>query len=536
MQNKRSNELMLSQLLRDYVDISAAQDRAVSGIRLNSSQCGAGDVFIALRGHQTHGIHYADQALRAGATAVLYETAQDLEQETLIFRRLEKSGVPIIAVDNLKHCVGAIAERFFGQPSAAMSMVGITGTNGKTSCAQFLAQMLSEDRLCAVLGTIGNGIYGQLQQSTHTTPDAISLHALLAGFHERGATATVMEVSSHGLHQGRVAGVAFDVGVFTNISRDHLDYHGDMDQYAEAKRLLFLLPSLKHAVINADDAVGMRFLTELPAGLNKIAYTLADENQLQNTLPDSVALIRASQIRQSPQGLQFQLSTPWGSSVVHSSLLGRFNVGNMLAVFGVLMVMGVAFDVAVKRLHTLRTISGRMQRLGGVDGAPLVVVDYAHTPDALENVLKSLRDHLGVIDGVEARKETVKDCARGKLVCVFGCGGDRDKGKRPQMGAVAQRYADRVVITDDNPRSEASIDIIADIQKGLDGDPTVQVIADRVTAIAGAIIEAGADDVVLIAGKGHEDYQIVGDTKIPYIGDVAQAQSALKQRRGGEVL
>jgi UDP-N-acetylmuramoyl-L-alanyl-D-glutamate--2,6-diaminopimelate ligase len=484
---------LLSNLLQGLVDMPIPEV-VVAGLALDSRRVQCGDLFLALVGVQARGHEFIESAVENGATAVLYDADAGAVNANC--------KVLCIAVVNLAHKAGVIAERFFDEPSRELFMVGVTGTNGKTSCAQFLAQAYHDDAPCGVIGTIGNGFYGALDVASHTTPDAVSLHRLLRQFRDQGATRVVMEVSSHGLDQGRVAGINFDVAVFTNLSRDHLDYHGDMAAYGRAKSRLFSLPGLRWAVINTDDALGRSLVDEIPAAVGMLTYGMGESAVSRGDR------IQGRLIRLDRNGLVMAVETPWGQGTISSPLLGRFNASNLLAVFGALLVSGIEFTTAVQRLQRLNTVPGRMEHFGK-EGQPLVVVDYAHSPDALYQVLITLREH----------------CA-GKLWCVFGCGGNRDRGKRPLMGEVAEQNADLVVITNDNPRLEDAQAIIDDIRSGMKHSETVTVIADRAQAIAHAVQRAGVDDVVLVAGKGHEDYQQVGDVRYPF-SDRVQVQSLL---------
>ncbi|MBI3772960.1 MAG: UDP-N-acetylmuramoyl-L-alanyl-D-glutamate--2,6-diaminopimelate ligase [Gammaproteobacteria bacterium] len=484
---------LLSDLLRGLIAASVPVV-TVTGLALDSRQVQRGDVFLALAGVQARGHEFIDSAIENGAVAVLYDADSGAVNAGC--------KVPCIAVAGLAHKVGIIAERFFDEPSRELFMVGVTGTNGKTSCTQFLAQAYHDDAPCGVIGTIGNGFYGALDVASHTTPDAVSLHRLLRQLRDQGATRVVMEVSSHGLDQGRVAGVNFNVAVFTNLSRDHLDYHGDMAAYGRAKSRLFSLPGLRWAVINTDDAFGHSLVDEIPESVGVVTYGMEEPGVLRGDR------IQGQLIRLDRQGLVLAVDTPWGQGMIKSPLLGRFNASNLLAVLGALLASGIKFETAVQRLQRLNTVPGRMEHFGK-EGQPLVVVDYAHSPDALYQVLTTLREH----------------CA-GKLWCVFGCGGNRDRGKRPLMGEVAEQYADQVVITNDNPRREDPQMIIDEIRSGMKHSKTVTVIADRASAIAHAVRQAGIDDVVLIAGKGHEDYQQIGDVRHPF-SDRAQVQALL---------
>ena len=486
--------MRLAELLHGFVE-SVDMGLVVSGLSLDSRKVQQGDLFVALPGTRAEGHHFIADAEKAGAVAVLFDASVKADQ-------LVDVSVPSIAVVDLQQKLGSIAERFYGSPSKQLFVAGITGTNGKTSCSHFLAQALNcKETPAVVVGTLGNGFVDRLEQATHTTPDAISLHAMLRRFVDAGARSVVMEVSSHGLEQGRVNGVAFDLAMFTNLSRDHLDYHGDMDAYGRAKARLFQMPGLRYAVINGDDPFGRHLINELPESVEAVIYTLSDEEHDQTT-------VRGQIVSQGHDGLLLDVQSPWGDGRLHSALLGRFNASNLLAVLSALLLSGVGFDTALQRLSRLKTVPGRMERLGGEHGKPLVVVDYAHTPDALEQVLMTLREH----------------CAA-QLWCVFGCGGDRDKGKRALMGEVVTRHADCIVLTDDNPRHEDPQVIINDISAGIKSD-TLIVLRDRAEAIRHAVTQAGADDVVLVAGKGHEEYQQVGGNKIAF-SDREQVQQAL---------
>ena len=483
----------LSTLLQGLVDGSVA-DLQVSGLSLDSRCVNRGDLFMALPGSRAQGHTFVAAAVAAGAVAVLFDKSVGA---------VDGGGVPVIAVVDLAHKAGAVAERFYGHPSAALLMVGVTGTNGKTSCSHFIAQALDgQPKASAVVGTLGNGPVGQLDVATHTTPDALSLHAMLRGFVDRGIGQVAMEVSSHGLDQGRVSGIHFDVAVFTNLSRDHLDYHGDMESYGRAKARLFAMPGLRHGVINGDDRFGQQLLVQLPATVAGVAYTLGQSHF-------DVPTVRGRLLSIGRDGLQLAVDSPWGIGQFTSPLLGRFNASNLLAVLATLLVTGMSFETALKRLETLQTVPGRMERFGAV-GQPLVVVDYAHTPDALEQVLLTLREHCD-----------------GQLWCLFGCGGDRDQGKRPLMGAIAERLADHLVVTDDNPRYEDGQQIISEILAGMASPQKAVVIRARDAAIRHAIKQAGGSDVVLIAGKGHEEYQLEGDNRRPF-SDRAQVEAVLR--------
>ena len=448
-----------------------------------------GDIFLAYPGERQDGRDFIDQAVSAGAGAVLWE-AEGYEWP-------RDRRVPNLAVHGLRALAGEIAHELAGEPSLAMWMVGVTGTNGKTSCSQWIASALTSlGRPAAVIGTLGHGFPGALTGLGNTTPDAIALHPMLAHYRDQGARCVAMEVSSHGLVQDRVSGVHFDVALFTNLTRDHLDYHGDMESYGEAKARLFAWPGLGCAVINVDDSFGRRLVARLAGGnVNVLTYGL------------SGGTISGYRLDLHRLGLDLEIQTPWGTGKLRSPLRGAYNAVNLLGVLGVLLASDVPFDAAVQALAGLQAAEGRMQTIGGGD-KPVVVIDYAHTPDALEQVLTALRAHLGA----------------GRLVCVFGCGGDRDAGKRPAMGEIAARLADVVVVTSDNPRNEDPERIIAEVVAG--ARRPVEVEGDRGRAIAGAIRSAQAGDVVLIAGKGHERWQEIGAVRHPF-NDAAIAAQCL---------
>lgn len=443
----------------------------------DSRKVQAGALFLAYPGTHSDGRNYIAQAIASGATAVLWE--QDG------FAWNADWQVSHVGVHHLKHQVGEIAAEFYHHPSSKLGVIGVTGTNGKTSVSQWIAQALQVlGQKSAVIGTIGNGFVDAQVEAANTTPDAVLLQAMLAGFVEHGADAVAMEVSSHGLHQGRLNGVAFDLAVFTNLTRDHLDYHETMQEYANAKRQLFHWAGLGMAILNADDAFGRDIATRLKA-----------EGRPVMTYGMSNADVTCTNLQLNQRGLLMQVNTPQGQVLVQAPVLGRFNAYNVLAVLTTLLAFDVSLNEAVAAIAKIKSVPGRMQQLGG-DRQPLVVVDYAHTPDALENVLTTLREQV-----------------QGKLLCVFGCGGDRDAGKRPLMGAVAAKLADRVILTSDNPRSEDPLAIIQQTKAGID---RCSVEPDRALAIKLAIESATAGDIVLIAGKGHEAYQEVAGVKVPF--------------------
>lgn len=496
----------LSELLVGFAHVSSDLDIEVPGLAIDSRQVRPGDLFLACEGGQVHGMRFAQQAIDLGAKAIITET----EDDSSLAGYLE---VPVLKVPNLSQHIGEIAARFYGNPSRELSVVGITGTNGKTSCSHFLAQALNNDKPCGIIGTLGIGIFGQLQTGAHTTPDAVSVQKSLDEMRLLGVRYIVMEASSHGLEQGRVGGVAFDVAVYTNLSRDHLDYHGDMEMYGDAKQLLFRLPSVKYAVINIDDEFGLKLLNDLPGNVQVITYGF---NKPQGA---EVNHLRASKLVQDPAGIKFGIETQWGRRTIRSTLLGQFNASNMLACLGALLALGVPMNEAISRLEKTYGVAGRMERVDdGSQGRPLVIVDYAHTADALEKVLTALWEHIGN-DGGQP----------GRLWCVFGCGGDRDRGKRPLMGRVAERLASHIILTDDNPRNENPQRIIEEVLNGIKRPGTVSIMHDRPNAICTALRQANSGDVVLVAGKGHESYQIIGSRRHHYDGDKAVVQAILAE-------
>jgi UDP-N-acetylmuramoyl-L-alanyl-D-glutamate--2,6-diaminopimelate ligase len=498
--------------IRQWIHAAAPGGRLVS----DSRRVGQGDVFFAYPGEgAADGRSYIRSALESGAAAVVFE-ARDFTWDASI-------DVPHLAVEDLKKNAGPIAHACYGQPDAGMFTVGVTGTNGKTSIALWTAQALARmGNASAVIGTLGVGLVGARGETAfdatgYTTPDAVLLATRLAALRDSGAQSLAIEVSSIGLVEERTAGMHFDVAVFTNLTRDHLDYHGDMDSYEAAKLKLFEWPGLKHAVVNLDDAAGVRIARHLRARLPGVAvtgYTLrADAEQ---GLPEGVAILRAAQLRSRPAGAEFHLESAAGNALVKTQLVGHFNVSNALAVLGALLAKGAPLRAALDAIEALAPAPGRMQQVGGQD-APLVVIDYAHTPDALEKTLQALRQ--------------VAQDRGGELWCVFGCGGDRDPGKRPQMGAIAQ-LADHVLVTSDNPRSEEPRAIIDQIVAGMDANnanSTQQAVEDRAAAILSAVKHAGKPDVILLAGKGHEPYQEIKGRKMPF-SDADHAALALSAR------
>ena len=494
---RMSSAPTLRRLLEGMAELLPGQDRAISGMTENSQAVEPGFLFCARAGESHHGLDFAAAALEAGAVAVLWEPPLAGREPAL--RRCRDTGVPCVEIPGLAAKLGLLADRFYGEPSAHLQVVGVTGTDGKTSVTQFLAQALGEPAApCAVMGTLGYGLYGRLKAGGHTTPGAIDVHRVLAEAAASGARFASMEVSSHALDQARVAGVRFAVAVLTNLGRDHLDYHGNLDAYRAAKARLFASPGLGATVLNMDDELGRQLLGR--GGPRAWSYSAAGK---------SGADFRCQKIEHSSEGLAVDFAGPGGGERLELPLLGDFNVANVLAVRAVLHALGFDQEATRERLARLRPVPGRMERFAA-PGRPLIVVDYAHTPGALEAALRACRDHVA-----------------GRLWCVFGCGGDRDRGKRPLMAEAVERWADAVVLTDDNPRGEDPERIVAEIRSGF-SHMTARVERDREAAIRLAVGSAAPGDAVLVAGKGHEDYQLIGDRRL-HLSDREIAERVLEE-------
>jgi UDP-N-acetylmuramoyl-L-alanyl-D-glutamate--2,6-diaminopimelate ligase len=461
----------------------------------DSRKVQAGDTFLAYPGEKLDGREFIAQAIAAGATSVLWES------EGFVWNR--EWQVANLGIKGLRDKLGGLASQVYGQPSQKLWVIGVTGTNGKTSCSHWIAQCLTQlGKKTAVVGTLGNGFLGALEPTLNSTPDAVLLQAQMAKFVEQGAQCVAIEVSSHSLVQGRVNGVESDIALFTNLSRDHLDYHGDMETYAAAKAKLFHWPSLQYAIINMDDRFGM----ELAAGLKQSPVTVFGYGLGKGE-------ISGHRLNLSKHGLSLEIVTSWGEAKLQSRMLGAFNASNLLGVLATLLASDISLQDAVKVLQEVRAVPGRLQVLSEKN-KPTVVVDYAHTPDALEKVLQTLR---GILNGGH----------QARLICVFGCGGERDRGKRALMGTVASRFADTSIVTSDNPRGETPSAIIEDIVIGMKSN--YRVVEDRAKAIYQAISEAHENDIVLIAGKGHETFQEISGVKLPF-NDVEVANAALHQK------
>jgi UDP-N-acetylmuramoyl-L-alanyl-D-glutamate--2,6-diaminopimelate ligase len=493
----------LRELTAGIASIAAAHDCQIHGLALDSRRVRAGDLFFATSGTRHHGREFIDAAINAGAVAVL------VDDDALAGVSL-RGAVPIIAIPRLGSHIGEVAARFFGDPSARLKVIGVTGTNGKTTVSNVIAQALNRVaafRPCGVIGTLGAGFPGALEVDGSTTPDPVTLQQQLAQMCDRNARAVAMEVSSHALDQSRVAGVHFAAAAFTNLTRDHLDYHGSMDLYGEAKRSLFRQPDLGAAVINVDDPFGRSLLETLPAGVPARACTLG-------TAPAaaSATLFRGSAVTVTRGGITMTVASADREIRLGAHLLGRFNAANLLMAFATVTALGVSWEEAARALQAVTGVPGRMEAFQSGADSPLVLVDYAHTPDGLRHVLMSARE-----------------LCRGRLWCVFGCGGNRDPGKRPVMGAVAAELADNIIVTSDNPRDEDPAAIISQIVEGIPAPVPFLTDVDRARAVARAVARADGDDVVVVAGKGHEDYQEIRGDRLP-MSDRALVLAALRER------
>lgn len=485
--------MKLSELLTGLADI--AEDVAFNGLALDSRRIAPGYIFIAVQGARQHGLRHAKQAFSKGAIAVIYDPAGEGVALAADF-----SGGYLIEVPGLAGKIGKIAARFHGDPSAKLAVIGITGTNGKTTCSHYLGQILAD---CGVIGTLGWGCVGKLQSTLNTTPDALAIQEILSELEAQGNTTVAMEVSSHGLVQGRVNGTHFTGALFTNLSQDHLDYHGSMNRYLDAKKNLFTWPDLKFAVVNLDDPHAQALIESVASDVLIWGFTQKGQACRVNEQ------VRADVVTQHLDGIQFTASWREQRMTIHTSIVGLFNVENILAVLTVGLAMGIAPDQLIDKLSNLQPVAGRMENFGG-HGQPSVFVDYAHTADALDKVLAGLKPY-----------------CQGQLRLVFGCGGDRDKGKRPQMGTVAENWADEVIVTDDNPRTEQPETIVEDILSGCRSQK-ISVIHDRKQAIHAAIAHAARGDCIVVAGKGHEQYQEYDGRRLPF-SDQAVVKQALNQ-------
>jgi UDP-N-acetylmuramoyl-L-alanyl-D-glutamate--2,6-diaminopimelate ligase len=498
-------QMSLALLLEGELKIPRKLDVLLTGIELDSRRIEAGDLFIACKGANFDGRDFVNEVTARGAAAILVEKGELWQEISIV------NNVPVVPVDKLACRLSKIAATFFANPARHLNLIGITGTNGKTSICQFLGQCFTNlGHFCGVSGTLGYGLYGQSNQqmstdSPGTTPDSICVQRIFSELLKAKADTMVMEVSSHGLKQGRVCVDEFDTAIFTNLTRDHLDYHGSMQAYGEEKLKLFSGSRLSTAVVNMDDLFSAVILKNLSKRVNSITYSLRDHRA--DVFPEHVEF--------TPHGFELDIVSPWGKGKLQTNLLGSFNISNLLAVLTTVMANELpgekrSFDDLLELVAGVQAVKGRMEIIGGK--AVAVVVDYAHTPDALKNALQALQEHY-----------------QGKICCVFGCGGERDPGKRPMMARIAESLADKVMVTDDNPRQESSEQIIKQIMSGFRHGEKVQVESDRARAIERAINEAQPGDVVLIAGKGHEEYQDIGGRRMLF-SDVKQARVSLSKR------
>jgi len=473
--------------------LAAAPDVMINGVTLDSRTIQGGELFLALPGDVHDGRHFIEQAVASGAAAVVAQAP--------VAGFVDAVPVPLVEIPELQHEAGVIASRFYNEPSESLRLVGVTGTNGKTTVSRLAAQLARRlGRQCGVIGTLGASLDDSIVDAANTTPDAVALQRQMAVWRDAGVDMVSMEVSSHALVQGRVNGLAFDTAIYTNLSHDHLDFHGDMAAYGRAKLRLFQFAGLQSAVINFDDPFSSQVVAALPEGVEVFGYSIHDHPS---------ACISVSHASWTAKGVEASISTPWGQGVFRSPLPGDFNLGNVAAAVASVVLAGESLEQVLAQVEHLSPVPGRLQSVPNDIGVQ-VIVDYAHTPDALEHVLAALRPGVA-----------------GRLVTVFGCGGDRDAAKRPVMGCVACDGSDAVIVTSDNPRSEPPMAILLDIESGCRGD--YRLVVDRAQAIAMAVAEAQPGDCVLIAGKGHEDYQIIDDARIDF-SDEAHAQSALARR------
>ncbi len=492
----------LGELLTPYQLTPPQHTLRLSGLSQDSRTLQRGDLYLAVPGASTHGLNYLEAARNKGAAAILAEPDAHWPPER-IRAQAAQLPIPLLSYPGLRQQLAQLAQRYYGDPNQDMQLTGVTGTNGKTSITHYLAQ--AQDALTpgrtGIIGTLGAGRLNDLHPTHHTTPDLISQYAELARQRAQGIRQVMLEVSSHALAQNRVAGLRFRSAVFTNLTRDHQDYHGSMAAYGAAKARLFHTPGLQQAVLQTDDPFGQQLLTQLTEPEIIAVGTRARAH--------SAHYIQAEQIDTITSGLRIRYQTSWGDGTLHSPLWGRYNADNLLLALGVLLGQGIPHAAANAALARVRSAPGRMSQLGGA-GQPQILIDYAHTPDALQKVLQAAREHVD-----------------GRLICVFGCGGNRDAGKRPQMGAIAEQQADQVWVTDDNPRTERNTRITADILAGMAQPDAAHLEHDRPTAIAAALAAATPQDLVLIAGKGHEAYQEIGTERLPY-SDFEQVRAILK--------
>ena len=493
MSTKQTTERYLKDIVPFLQLKESWKHTVVTGLAVDSRKIQQGNCFVAYPGHHSDGRDFLASAFQSGARSALVEAADYSPEQSY--------ETPVVTVPNLKSRLGEIASTFYGNPSKQMKLLAITGTNGKTSVSQLVAQALDYlGQACGVIGTLGNGMVGELEATANTTPDIVECNRVLANMLEQGACCVTMETSSHGLVQGRVDGLTIYSGLVTNISRDHLDYHGSMEEYTRAKALLVAHPGLKHLVLNLDDERVAAMSNSVMPDCSLWTFSLQNRDDVT---------VAATQVHYDKDGIR--LDVRFGNQVasISSTLIGEFNGANLLAGLTLLLSAGIPLIRAAEAMSLAKPVPGRMQSVPSRVDQAMVVIDFAHTPDALEKVLLALRHHTG-----------------GRIWCVFGCGGNRDAGKRPLMAEIVAGLADEMVITADNPRSEAFSRIVSDMVKGVPENVAFQIIENRDAAVTHAITNAGADDLVLIAGKGHEDYQEIAEIKQPY-SDLAAARKAL---------
>ena len=487
----------LNQLFQGIAQMPAIE---IAGLSSDSRKLDKEHLFLAVQGATSHGLDFLRQVEAVGAAAVVFDSSTGATPE---------SSLPVIGVEGLAGYLGEIANRWYGSPSKQMRVTGVTGTNGKTTVAYLAAQCLMRlGRKCGFVGTLGAGVDEITGEGGMTTPACLDLHEILAGFCNQGVGDAVIEVSSHALEQGRVDGVHFDSAIFTNLSRDHIDYHGSMDAYFESKASLFLDHDVCHRIVSLDNEYGVELADRCGANVVTVSTQL---DRVANDRPH----IFVRSLVAGEAGSNVGIRSSWGDTELRVSLPGVFNVANAMGVLALLLCNDIALDDACATIEQVTAPPGRMERVNRSvdDGLPLVYVDYSHTPASLEAALKALRLH-----------------CKGQLWCVFGCGGDRDRGKRPMMGAVAEHLSDVAIVTSDNPRSEPPKQIIEEILEGM-SDAAIS-LGDRVEAISHAVRSASADDIVLIAGKGHENYQVFGSKILPF-SDYEEAGKALFGRGAG---
>jgi len=485
-------KVRIDSLLQEFADYSIEDASMINAVVMDSREVKPGCCFIACKGEIVNGELFISDAISSGAIAVVIEGEKQLDAQWI---REKFKSVPVFAIHQLKEKAGKIIAKFYQYPSRKTKLVGVTGTNGKTSCTHLLAQIIhAEEARCGVIGTLGAGLWPDLKTTQNTTPSPVAIQQCLDQLVGQNVKTVCMEVSSHALEQHRIQGCDFFTAVFTNLSRDHLDYHGNMQNYANAKIQLFKQENLRNVVLNLDDPVSEEIVKVLSGDITVYGITLGKSKQF----PNQFEIIRAEDVVLSENGMRITLSGSCGDVEFESALVGEFNVYNLLIVFAIAMSINLPVEKIVKHIENVTAPPGRLESYRN-NKLPLVVVDYAHTPAALEKSLKALQAH-----------------AKGELYVLFGCGGDRDKGKRPLMGEIAEQIADVVWLTDDNPRSEAPQQIIREILAGFKKPENVQIEHDRETAIRSIIKVAKKMDIILVAGKGHEDYQVIGEQRISF--------------------